>query len=115
VVDDEENQREIALGLLTRLGYKAEAVSSGEEAVEYLKENTVDLIVLDMIMPKGMNGRETYEAVIGIHPGQKAVIASGFARTEEVKAAQILGAGRYIKKPYTMETLGLAVRGELER
>jgi hypothetical protein len=39
----EERQREIACGLLTRLGYRAEAVSSGAEAVEYSKKNSVDL------------------------------------------------------------------------
>ncbi len=53
VVDDEETQREIACGILAKLGYTAEAVSSGEEAVEYLKEQQVDLVVLDLVMPKG--------------------------------------------------------------
>ena len=115
VVDDEERQREIACGILTKLGYTAEAVSSGEEAVEYLKEQSVELIVLDMIMPKGINGRETYERIIEIHPGQKAIIASGFSETSEVRKAQKLGAGKYIKKPYTMEKIGLAVKEELEK
>ncbi|MDY6790318.1 MAG: response regulator [Thermodesulfobacteriota bacterium] len=114
VVDDEENQREIASRLLIKLGYTTEAVLSGEKAVEYLKENSVDLIVLDMIMPNGMNGHETYREIIKIHPGQKAIIASGFAETEDVKAAQKLGAGKYIKKPYTIEKIGLAVKEELE-
>jgi len=41
------------------LGYKVEAVSSGEEAIEYVKEHPEDLIVLDMFMQKGINGRET--------------------------------------------------------
>ncbi len=115
VVDDEKRQREIACGILTKLGYNAEAVSSGEEAVEYLKEQSVDLIVLDMIMPQGINGRETYERVIKIHPGQKAIIASGYAETPDVKKAQKLGAGQYIKKPYTMGKIGLAVKEELEK
>ena len=75
----------------------------------------MDLIVLDMIMPKGMNGRQTYEEVIKIAPNQKAVIASGFAETEDVKAAQKLGAGKYIKKPYTIERIGIAVKEELEK
>jgi PAS domain S-box-containing protein len=114
VVDDEENQRDIACGLLTSLGYAAEAVSNGQEAIEYVKEQPVDLIVLDMIMAKGMNGYETYEEIIKIHPRQKAIIASGFAETEDVKAAQKLGAGKYIKKPYTIEKIGLAVKEELE-
>jgi len=48
VVDDVESQREIACKMLDSLGYKAKTVSSGEEAVEYLKEHIVDLILLDM-------------------------------------------------------------------
>jgi len=115
VVDDEERQRQIASEILTRLGYTAEAVSSGEEAIAYVKENPVDLIVLDMVMPKGINGRKTYEEIIKIRPGQKAIIASGYAKTKEVDKAQELGAGKYIKKPYTLPKVGLAVKEELEK
>ncbi|OQY06547.1 MAG: hypothetical protein B6I22_05055 [Desulfobacteraceae bacterium 4572_123] len=89
------------------------AKCSGEEAVEYLQENSVDLVLLDMIMDPGINGRETYERIIKIHPGQKAVIISGFADTDEVKKARRAGAGQYIKKPVTLEKLGLAVKEEL--
>jgi len=113
VVDDEEQQREIACGFLSELNYHVEAVSSGEEAIEYIREQPVDLIVLDMVMPKGINGRETYERIIKIQPGQKAVIASGFSETEDVKIAQSLGAGKYVKKPYVIEKIGLAVKEEL--
>jgi len=115
VVDDEKSQREISCSMLDTLGYKTKAVSSGEEAVEYLKENTVDLILLDMIMDPGINGRETYERIIKIHPKQKAIIVSGFAETDEVKEAQKLGAGQYIKKPVTLEKIGFAVKEELEK
>ena len=113
VVDDVESQREIACKMLETLGYKAKAVSSGEEAVEYLTEHTVDLILLDMIMDPGINGRETYERIIKIHPNQKAVIASGFAETDDVKEAQKLGAGQYIKKPFYLEKIGMAIKDEL--
>ena len=44
---------------------------------------------------------------------QKAIIASGFSETERVKEAERLGAGKYIKKPYTIEKIGLAVKEEL--
>jgi len=115
VVDDVESQREISCNMLDTLGYKTKAVSGGEEAVEYLKEHTVDLLLLDMIMDPGINGRETYERIITIHPDQKAIIVSGFAETDEVKGAQKLGAGQYIKKPVTLEKIGLAVREELDR
>ena len=70
--------------------------------------------MLDMIM-SGMNGRETYERVIKTHPNQKAIIASGFSDTEDVKATQKLGAGKYVKKPYTLEKIGVAVRDELKK
>jgi signal transduction histidine kinase/ActR/RegA family two-component response regulator len=113
VVDDQEDQRMIACAMLTKLGYKADAVPSGEEAVLYVKRNPVDLLLLDMIMVPGMDGRATYEEVVRSYPGQKAVIASGYSLTDDVKAAQRLGAGRYIKKPYTIETLGIAVKDEL--
>jgi len=115
VVDDMESQREISCKMLDKLGYKTKAVSSGEEAVEYLKENMVDLILLDMIMDPGINGRETYERIIDIHPKQKAIIVSGLAEIDEVKKAQKLGAGQYIKKPITLEKIGLAVKEELEK
>jgi DNA-binding NtrC family response regulator len=50
-----------------------------------------------------------------IHPEQKAIIASGYAETDDVKAAQKLGAGKYIKKPYTLDKLGIVVKKELEK
>ncbi|MDY6969512.1 MAG: PAS domain S-box protein [Spirochaetota bacterium] len=113
VVDDEEVQRDIACNMLSVLGYSASAVSSGEEAVAYLLNHKVDLIVLDMIMVPGINGKETYERIIKIHPGQKAVITSGYSKTEEVKKAQRLGAGEYIKKPYSLEKIAKAVKEAL--
>jgi two-component system cell cycle sensor histidine kinase/response regulator CckA len=115
VVDDVESQRIISCKMLDSLGYKTKAVSSGEEAVEYLKENTVDLILLDMIMDLGINGCETYERIIKINPNQKAIITSGFAETDDVKKAQKLGAGQYIKKPLALEMIGIAVRDELKK
>ena len=115
VVDDEPVQGEIACGILKKLGYNTTAVTSGEMAVVYLKDNPVDLVVLDMIMPKGMNGLETYRKMVAIKSDQKAIIASGFSKTTDVKRTQELGAGKYIKKPYTMEKFGLAVKEELDR
>jgi PAS domain S-box-containing protein len=115
VVDDEASQRDISCRMLEVLGYRPQAVSSGEDAVAYLQTHAVDLVLLDMIMDPGMNGRETYEQIVKMHPGQKAVIASGFAETEDVLEAQRLGAGQFLKKPVTLERLGLAVKQELEK
>jgi two-component system, cell cycle sensor histidine kinase and response regulator CckA len=115
IVDDVEEQRNIASGMLEELGYSVVSVSSGEEAVEYLKTNKVDLLVLDMIMDPGMDGLDTYKKIIEIHPGQKAIIASGFSETDRAKELQSLGAGAYIKKPFLLEKIGIAVKKELEK
>jgi len=96
------------------LGYSVVSVSSGEEAVEYLKNNNVDLLVLDMIMDPGMDGLDTYKKILELHPGQKAIIASGFFETDRVKEVRSLGAGAYIRKPFLLEKIGLAVNEELE-
>ena len=101
--------------MLTKLNYKVSSVSGGEEAVKYVQEHTVDLVVLDMIMDPGMDGLDTYLKILEVHPCQKAIIVSGFSETERVSEAQSLGAGAYVKKPYVLEKLGLAVRKELER
>ena len=115
VVDDVEEQREIASQILKKLGYSVTSVSSGEEAVDYMRNNSADLLILDMIMDPGIDGLGTYKKILELHPGQKAIIASGFSETERVKEAQRLGAGAYVKKPYIFEKIGLAVRNELDK
>ena len=115
VIDDVEEQRKTASGMLRELAYSVAMVSSGEEAVEYLKTNKADLLVLDMIMDPGIDGLDTYKRIIEIHHGQKAIIASGFSETDRVKELQSLGAGAYIRKPFLMEKVGLAVKKELEK
>ena len=115
VIDDIKAQGEMAVDMLTKLGYRVNSVCSGEEALTYLQSKRVDLIILDMIMDPGMDGLETYRRIIKIHPGQKAIIVSGFSETALVKEAQALGAGAYVKKPYLQEKIGVAVREELNR
>jgi CheY-like chemotaxis protein len=115
VIDDIKEQRELATKMLGKLNYRVKAVSSGEEAVEYLKTNKADLLVLDMIMDPGMDGLDTYKAILELHPKQKVIIVSGFSETERVKEAKVLGAGNYLRKPYVIEKLGLAARKELDR
>jgi PAS domain S-box-containing protein len=115
VVDDINRQRELASRMLRKLNYRVNTVASGEEAIEYLKTNKADLIVLDMIMDPGIDGLETYEHILKLNPVQKAVIVSGFSESDRVKEAQRIGAGAYVPKPYVLERLGLAVRKELDR
>jgi PAS domain S-box-containing protein len=109
VIDDEPRQREIAEELLTSLNYQVTVMSSGEAAVTYLATHSADILVIDMIMDPGQNGRTTYEHILKIHPQQKALVASGFAEDEDVRATLALGASAFIGKPYTLEKIGAAI------
>ncbi len=115
VVDDVREQREIAAGILKRLGYEVASVASGEEAVAAVRSHPPDLVVLDMIMEPGIDGLETYQKLLEINAGQKAIIASGYSESERVRATLRMGAGAYIKKPYLFDKIGRAVRAELDR
>jgi len=113
IVDDVEEQREIGVSILEKLGYRAEAVASGEKSVDYIKSHPVDLVLLDMIMPPGMDGLDTYRKILEISPGQKAVIVSGYSENERVREALELGIGAYLQKPYSMEQVSRVLRTEL--
>ncbi len=113
VVDDMEEQRILAVQILHLLGYLVDVASSGEEAVKKCREGAFDLIILDMIMPNGMDGFATYERIKTFRNVQKAIIVSGFSDSRNVQKAQEYGAGMYLKKPYTITSLAQAVSHEL--
>lgn len=115
VVDDDASQRDVTQRLLEKLGYEATVVRSGEAAVAAIKESDYELMILDMIMPEGIDGTETYRRVLQIKPNQKAIIVSGYAETERVQEALALGAGAYVRKPLTLKSISMAVRQELDR
>jgi len=105
VVDDEPLQRDLAKKMLSLFGHQVHCVASGEEAVAYLREHDCDLVLLDMIMGSGINGRETLERILAFKPDQKAVIVSGYAEDAEVARAIELGAAGLLKKPYSLAAL----------
>lgn len=115
VVDDVELQRIIATEILSELEYKVVAVSSGEEAVDYVKNNSVDIVLLDMIMDPGIDGIETFKRINKINPSLKAIVASGYSETERIEEIKQLGINQNIKKPYSLEKIGLAVKDEISK
>lgn len=115
VVDDVFEQRELASFILRSLGYAVTTVDGGREAIKFLNQQQVDIVVLDMIMEDDFDGLDTYRKILEIHPGQKAIIVSGFSATERVKEMTRLGAGQYVRKPYTRDSLGRAIRKELDQ
>lgn len=115
VVDDVASQRKITSNMLKRLGYRVKSVGSGKEAIDFVRENKVDLAILDMIMDPGISGLTTFQALKAIDPEIAAVITSGYSKTDDVEKAQELGAGPFIKKPYSLERLGLCIKEELKK
>jgi signal transduction histidine kinase len=113
VVDDIKEQRDLTFKMLSALGYSVKTLPSGEEAVEYLKHDKADLLILDMIMEPNIDGLDTYRKIIKQHPGQKAFITSGFSETKRVIKAKKLGVASYLKKPYQLQQIGLAIREAL--
>jgi CheY-like chemotaxis protein len=110
VIDDVDTQRRIASEMLTKLGYRVLTAKSGREALAVIQSEPVTLLLLDMIMEPGWDGLTTYQEILKINPRQKAIIASGFSETKRVRRALELGACAYLKKPYTMEGIGEALR-----
>ena len=113
VVDDQKSQREIASRFFARLGYQPLTVTSGEEAVEYVKKTPVDLVILDMLMDPGINGCETYEQILRHVPGQKAIITSGYSNADDINRAMDLGISQFVKKPYSLHELAQALKMEI--
>jgi signal transduction histidine kinase/ActR/RegA family two-component response regulator len=113
VVDDDPVQRDMLGVLLDRLGYQVTTAASGEEAIRLAAEEAFDLIILDMILEPGMGGRETFEAIREHRPEQRAIIASGYAETEDIRRTLELGAREAVLKPYTLERIGRAIQDAL--
>ncbi len=115
IVDDDEVQRHVSSQILTKLSYQITSVDSGEKAIELIKNKIFELVILDMIMPNGIDGAETYRKILEISPGQKAIIVSGFSESDRVIEAQKLGVGVFVQKPLTKEAIASAVRNELDK
>ncbi len=115
VVDDDDVQRDVLNRLLSSLGYRVTACESGERAAEFLWNSPQALMIIDMIMPGGMDGVETYRKALQINPTQRAIIVSGFSETDKVHEAQSMGAGQFVKKPFNRSIIATAVRQELDK
>lgn len=113
LIDDQLEQNEIIGKALQKMGYVAYSVTSGEEGLAFLQSQSVDLVLLDMMMGDGLNGRETYEKMLGIHPRQKAIVITGYAKSEEITKAKMLGVSQFIEKPVTISKIGMAIKQSL--
>jgi CheY-like chemotaxis protein len=102
------------IGTLEKDGLQKEFERSKKmESISYAEPHKIDLVALDMNLPVGLNGWETYEQLLLIDPKIKAIITSGQSMSQDIEKAKSLGAGDFIKKPYSLQDLGLAVQKQL--
>ena len=99
--------------MLKELGYNVLAAMSGYEAVQLYKDNMVDLVALDMIMPE-MNGKDTYEALRKINPNVKVLLVSGYSLNKQIEELMDRGCNGFIQKPFDIVQLSQKIREVLE-
>jgi PAS domain S-box-containing protein len=110
VMDDEPSIRTLAVNMLTFLGHDAEAASDGQLAIEQFRHafqsgHPFDAVILDLIVPNGMGGREALEQLKAIDPAVSGIIVSGYAQDPVITDYREHGFKAVIAKPFTLQEL----------
>jgi DNA-binding response OmpR family regulator len=115
LIEDEEGLRAMVRISLQRMGYAVTEARDGKEAIDLFKNEQVDLVLTDLMMP-GKEGLETIRELRKVRPDLKIIAMSGGGRTgsmDSLKMAKALGAAAVISKPFSFDDLGKAVSGLL--
>ena len=114
-VEDEPALRLMLVNGLRRLGYQVLAAASGPEALELwrLHRDSIDLVITDMVMPGGMNGRQLVARLRQERPHLKVILSSGYSQELSAEGLQHLNA-TFLPKPYSPKKLATLVRACLD-
>jgi DNA-binding NtrC family response regulator len=104
LVDDREEFANALAERLTLHGMEVETTNNGEDALGILKEKTINVVVLDVIMP-GMGGLEILERIKNTHPDIQVILLTGHGSTKEGIEGMRLGAFDFLMKPVDLEEL----------
>jgi len=104
VVDDEESARVALAKILTHDGYDVSLAGNGLEALDFLRNRDVELIITDINMP-GMNGLAFLRELNRSHPQSNVIMLTAYGEVESYLEAMNLGAFEYINKPVKYEDL----------
>jgi signal transduction histidine kinase/CheY-like chemotaxis protein len=115
VVEDDEALCAYAIETLSELGYRVLGASNGATALGILdREQNVDLLFTDIVMPGGVNGRELAEEAVRRHPGLKVLFTTGYTRNAIIHHGRLDPGVHLINKPFSLEELGRRVRALLD-
>ncbi|HVL41125.1 MAG TPA: ATP-binding protein [Brevundimonas sp.] len=115
VVEDHDDLRAFSVGVLTDLGYRVLSASSGSEAINLVKDEPIDLLFTDVVLPDGMNGRRVADAVATIRPRAKVLFTTGYTANAIVHNGRLDAGVQLISKPFSASALGLRVRKLLDQ
>lgn len=105
IVDDETDFLETIVKRLQKRGLEAEGAPSGEAAIEIMKEKRFDVVLLDIKMPKGIDGIETFRELKKLQPLTEVIFLTGHATLESSVEGMKLGAFDYLIKPVKLDEL----------
>ena len=106
VVEDDPDVREMIVGILSDLGYQTLVATNGPEALAILnRDNSVDLLFTDIVMPAGMSGTDLARQASRLRPDLKILLSSGYAR-EANQWRSARDDFPFIAKPYRPTALG---------
>lgn len=113
IIDDESSIRESLTGILTDEGYRPVVAEHGEAGLAMLREESPDLVMLDIWMP-GIDGIETLRRIKEQVPDQLVIMMSGHGTIETAVKATKLGAHDFIEKPLSLEKVLLSIQNALK-
>ena len=97
--------------ILDELGYRTAAAANGRDGLKLLRSaDRYDLLVTDVGMPGGLNGRQVAEAARKLRPDLKILFITGYAEGAVLTDGQMANGAQVLTKPFAMETLAVRVR-----
>ena len=114
VVEDHDELRAFSISVLSDLGYRVLSAGSGGEAINLVRNERIDLLFTDVVLPEGMNGRRVADAVAAIQPGVKVLFTTGYTANAIVHNGRLDAGVQLISKPFSASSLGIRVRKLLD-
>ncbi|MCB9555112.1 MAG: response regulator [Deltaproteobacteria bacterium] len=101
IVDDDEMVLRSTARLVRSMGFSVHTARSGEQAAELFRQRSTEIaaVILDMVMPGGYGGPETFAALRKVDPDVFVIVHTGYAERERLRQMELLGARAVLRKP----------------
>jgi len=114
IIDDDEDLGESLVDILSKKGYMVEWVGNGADAFTIIKNDSVDIVLLDLLLP-GIDGIQILKKILNINPAIPVIMISGHGNIQTAWEASQSGAYSWLEKPFSKEQLFLTIRNAIEK